>query len=122
MNVQEVLSRFALLAGLTAEESAPWLPVCGEAVQEINGRVKTGVDTVSQSGRLCVLAAAFAFYRYTLYRGSGAGMESFQAGDVTVSSDWQKNVQTAREMWNETAACAADLLQDSGFIFCGVKA
>ena len=121
MNIQEILMRFALIADLNLEEAAPWLPICSEAAEEIRGQLKNAADEATHARRLTAAAAALAFYRYTLYRASGSGMDTFSAGDVKITSDKKNSVQIAQSVWCNARNTVSDVLKDDGFLFEQVK-
>lgn len=122
MNINSILERFALMASLTLEEAAPWLSVCNEASCEIDSRLKDDVNKDTQSDRICALAAALAFYRYSLYRASGTGMQDFSTGDVKISCDNDAIMKFATEIWREARLSACDILKDENFFFWQVEA
>ena len=117
MDTQEVLKRFAMIASLTVEEAAPWITLCEDSICEIKKHVKEGVDMESKERQLNAAAAALSFYKYTLYRASGTGMDSFTAGDISIKSEKKASVQMAYNVWTEARSCVCDLLEDDGFIF-----
>ncbi len=117
MDIQEVLKRFAMIASLTVEEAAPWITLCEDCICEIKKHVKKGVDLENKERQLNAAAAALSFYKYTLYRASGAGMDSFTAGDISIKSEKKTSVQMAYNVWTEARSCVCDLLEDDGFIF-----
>ncbi len=117
MNLQDVLIKFALIADLTLEEAAPLSPICSDAVDEITVKIKDGVDNEINSRRLTAAAAALSFYKYSLYRASGAGMGGFTAGDIKVESQSDASVKSALSVWAEAKDSIADLLADKDFVF-----
>ncbi|MDR1628267.1 MAG: hypothetical protein LBR79_05785 [Oscillospiraceae bacterium] len=117
MNIQEVLERFSIIAGLKTDQAAPWAALCSESIEEITSHVKEGIDTESNSRRLGAAAAALAFYKYALYRASSGGLESFKAGDVSVKSDTKASLQIAFAVWRDARSSVSDLLNDEEFVF-----
>lgn len=117
MDIQQVIDKFALIADLTLEETVPWISLCKESMEEIESHIKEGVDKETNSRRLSTAAASLGFYRYTLYRASGGGMESFSVGDIKVSSDKKSCVEAAYRVWRDAKASVADLMEDDDFVF-----
>ena len=121
VELQEILKRFRLYATLTDEEAAPWLSLISDAAADIRRMARTRPDAEA-AARLQRAAAALAFYRYTLYRASGEGMESFRAGDIQISADKQDTVRFAERVWREEQSRVSDLLYDGDFLFQRVGA
>lgn len=106
-----VLSRFALLAGMSAEEAEPYRALCEDAAAELSRGEKAECGPEA-SGPLAAAAAALAFYRYGLAAGSGG---SFEADGVKVSPGGES--AAARRLWRESLAAAAPYLTDTCFLF-----
>lgn len=121
MDVQEILLRFALIADLGQEEAAPWISICSEAADEIRSLLKDLLTEADNSTRLNAAAAALTFYRYTLYRASGAGMNDFSAGDIKVISDKKTTVEMALRIWIDAKKTIMDLIDDNEFLAEQVK-
>ena len=114
MNIDEILNRFALLAGLTAEEAAERRVLCEDALVRIQSQCREEVDPAEQSSLLCAAASALAFYWYALGRDVAEG-EDFTAGDVKLSG--RHGLAAARELWQSAEKQIAPLLRDDGFCF-----
>ena len=117
MDLQEILERFALIAGLSAEEAQLWEPLLVDAQFEIESKLKYDVDQAAEARRLNVAAAALGYYKYTLYRLSGTGMGSFSAGDISVKLDDHAIIDVALNVWLDAKATIYDLLIDDNFLF-----
>lgn len=113
MEMEEILARFQILAGLTGEEAQAWRTLCEEAAAELTGELREGAD--AQDQRLTSACAALAFYRYALTAAAGVG-ESFSAGEVKVAraADTEKR---AERLWLQARRAAAPLLRDGDFLF-----
>ena len=122
MDLQIILKRFTLYASLTDAEAAPWLPLVSDAAHDVHRMCRCSAPDDAQINRLERAAAALAFYRYTLYRASGVGMEDFRAGDIEVSADKAAAVEFAERVWREEQGRASDLLNDGDFLFRRVGA
>lgn len=112
---QEVLDRFAALAGLSGEEAAPWEPLCGDAEAELRGSLREGVDLETNSGLFCGACAALAYYRYALL--TQAGEDSFAAGDIRVTRSAALAIKAVERFWLESRRAASGLFQDRDFLF-----
>lgn len=117
MQLEDVLVRFAQLAGLNMDEAAPWEQVCRDAVEELSGNVRPG--TVGGEALLCAACAALAFYRYSLVQAAGAE-SSFTAGDMKITTGTQ-GVAIAERLWNTARCAAAPYLRDEAFCFRQVR-
>lgn len=117
LDLQDILERFSLISGLSAEEALLWEPLLLDAQYEIESKLKTDIDQTAHGRRLNVAAAALGFYKYTLYRLSGTGMGSFSAGDLSISLNDKESINIALNIWQEAKASIYDLLEDSDFLF-----
>lgn len=117
MNLDEIVMRFALVANLTLEEATLWVPICSDAAEDIKIKLKKNVDLELNSRRLTSAAAALSFYRYTLYRASGTGMNGFTAGDIKIEDNSNTSIKTAVAVWKDAKKNIADLLEDEEFVF-----
>lgn len=122
MNTQEVLSRFAIMANLTIEEASIWTTLCEDTIEELQKHIKDGIDEEKSARQLNAAAAALSFYKYTLYRASGMGMDAFSVGDISIKGDKKLSVQTAYKVWQEAKGSICDLIVDDGFIFEEIRA
>lgn len=117
MEVSDVLERFSLIAGLSAEEASPWVDICSDAAESIVLQLKDGVDEKVNEKRLISAAASLSFYKYILYRASGEGMNTFAAGDIKITQDKKQVINSAYTAWCIERDAIADLLDDDHFLF-----
>lgn len=59
--MEEVLRRFARLAGLTVEEAEQWQDLCGDAYVLLESQRKKQKDASCVGDLVCAAAAALAF-------------------------------------------------------------
>ncbi len=116
--MEEVLKRFAHLAGLSEEAAAQWQELCGDAYVLLESQRKERSNQ-SRGDLVCAAAAALAFYQYTLQQ-NAAQEPDFTAGDIKITHNG-KSVERAREFWEQARRNAAPLLQDSEFCFWEMK-
>ena len=114
MNIEDVLARFALLAGLRSDEASVWMPVCRGAIAEINSRLKQPDPAQKEEEALCHAAAALAYYRYSMT--ASCWDQSFSAGDISVTRRADE-VQRAERMWNDAQRAISSLVKDQDFVF-----
>ena len=119
MDIDEIMKRFAVLAGLTEEDAATWRFLCEDALVRIRSQCREDADAAEQSGLLCAAVSALAFYQYSL-RNSVTGTEDFTAGDIRIS---QKNdsCSSAKALWEDAREQIAPLLRDPSFYFSATK-
>ncbi len=101
---------------LDEKEAENALPLCSICLNEIRNRLREGAD--ENDSRIASAAAALAFYRITIRNAADSqGTTSFKAGDVTVSRTPAAAVELAVTVRDEAFAAAADLIEDSSFVF-----
>ena len=119
MDIDEIMKRFTVLAGLTEEDAASWRPLCEDALVRIQSQCREDVDTAEQSGLLCAAVSALAFYQYSL-RNTVMETEDFTAGDIRITQKTGTN-NGAKELWEDAREQIAPLLRDTAFYFSGTK-
>ncbi len=101
---------------LDEKEAENALPLCSLCLNEIKKRLREGAD--ENDSRIASAAAALAFYRIAIRNAvDSQGTTSFKAGDVTVSRTPAAAVELAVAVRDEAFAAAADLIEDSSFVF-----
>lgn len=83
MEMERIAARFALFAGLSAEEAQPWQGLWQSAAQALEQRLRPGVDTEANAERLACAAAAAACRQYRALTQGGAS--SLRIGDLAVN-------------------------------------
>lgn len=118
MNVANVTSRFALLAGLEDDEIYRWKMLVDDACGYIESIVIKDDCGADDKKRLEMLCAAYAFRLYSLC-GSEGKTDSFTAGDVHITSSAADGAERAEKLWREYAEKSDDLidLNRSEFLF-----
>lgn len=111
-----VLNGLRQLMTLDEKEAENALPLCSLCLNEIKNRLREGAD--ENDSRIASCAAALAFYRIAIRNAvDSQGTTSFKAGDVTVSRSPAAAVELAVAVRDEAFAAAADLIEDSSFVF-----
>ena len=119
MDIDEIMKRFAVLAGLTETDAADWRPLCEDALVRIRSQCREDVDTAEQSGLLCAAVSALAFYQYSL-RNTVTDTEDFTAGDIRITQKTNGN-NSAKALWEDAREQIAPLLRDPSFYFGATK-
>ena len=125
MNQHTVLGQLRLLTELDEAQVHEALPFCAAAVEQLLPRLKTDEDgkMINRRDPRLSRAAATAALVILLQRrenSEGDGIESFKAGDITVSKRGQASRDRLRMAIAERddAFCAiAELLKDTSFGF-----
>lgn len=115
MDIDEIMERFSVLAGLTAEDAKPWRRLCEDALVRIQTQCREDVDTAEQSSVLCAAVSALAFYQYALCTGVNENGD-FTAGEVKISKG-DHGAVCAKLLWLDAKERIAPLLKDEGFFF-----
>ncbi|MDP4119460.1 MAG: hypothetical protein Q8876_00165 [Bacillota bacterium] len=116
MNFKDVMNRFVLISGLDPVETSQWSPICKEAMDFIQRRLRNETILPEDVSRLNAAAAALSYYRYCLYQGGGAP-ENVKVGDVSMETSGL-SVEAAEQIWQRAKADVADLLiDDVNFMF-----
>lgn len=111
-----VLNGLRQLMTLDEKEAENALPLCSLCLDEIKKRLREGAD--ENDSRIASCAAALAFYRITIRNAvDSQGTTSFKAGDVTVSRSPAAAIELAVTVRDEAFAAAADLIEDTSFVF-----
>ena len=115
MDLKKVLARVKVITG--DERDALLLTLCGDAVRELQRRVKCDEETCKKyEDDLCAAAAARAVYQLVLLDGAQSP-DSMTAGDVR--AEYRYNRQQAELYLQQCMRAAAPLLRDDGFWFGG---
>lgn len=111
-----VFERLSSMIEIDKGEKSRLMPFCETAAAVIGA--KTRADADKSDVRLLTAAAALAYGRYMLLRGASDGnIESFKAGDVTVSYGNSSAGQSIDSFVKAALADAADLFSDDDFVF-----
>ena len=119
MDIDEIMKRFTVLAGLTEEDAASWRPLCEDALIRIQSQCREDADTAEQSGLLCAAVSALAFYQYAL-RNTVTEAEDFSAGDIRITQK-SGGAGGAKALWEDAREQIAPLLRDPAFYFGTTK-
>ena len=118
MAVSDVKGRLSKLTGLTVSQiTENWGDIITEATNEIDSKLRDGVDKETVSNRLDVAYAALSFYKYSLYNAEDMTVESFSAGDVSLKCNKKALLDRACRVWQEAKTSICDLLEDENFLF-----
>ncbi len=115
MKLNYVIDRFALISGVDGEELSNWIPVCMEAMEEVElMATKEALNSELSQKRLSGLAGILAYYKYTLY--AGENIKSITAGTVSITNFQEARVR-AQELFEREKSQISELL-DTSKEFC----
>lgn len=114
MNIANVTSRFALLAGLENDEIYRWKTLIDDACEYINSIVVKENLSEGEIRRIEMLCAVYALKLYSLC--NDENITSFTAGDVHITSpDVSEN--RCERLWKEYSEKCSGLVDTKGFLF-----
>ncbi len=113
-DVAQVMRQFCLFTDLDEQEAERYRAMVEFSAQEIEGRLRRGVDTDLHRERIILLCAANAYYKYVLVT---AAAESVKLGDLSVSGGGDREAALAAAVLEEYCGACADILCDRAFLF-----
>lgn len=117
MNIANVISRFALLSGLSNNEIYEWKILIDDACNYVNSIVIKENLEPADKVRIEALCAVYAYRLYSLCKEQG--ISSFTAGDVSVTSP-ACGTEKADKLWQEYLNRYSDLVEQKRFLFGAV--
>lgn len=117
MNIANVTSRFALLAGLDSGEVFEWKTVIDDACGYVQSIVTKPEPDAADRIRIETLCAVYAYRLYSLCNCDS--ISSFTAGDVKIASSADDG-NKAEKLWREYLLQCSDLVENNNFLFGAV--
>lgn len=118
MAISDVKGRLSKLTGLTVLQiTENWGDIITEATNEIDSKLRDGIDKETVSNRLDIAYAALSFYKYALYNAEDVAVDSFSAGDISIKCNKKALLDRAYKVWQEAKNSIYDLLEDENFLF-----
>lgn len=114
MNIANVTSRFALLAGIDANEAYRWRSLVDDAISYVTSIVTKSSLDEGDKKRIEALCAVYANRLYRLCNDDS--ISSFAVGDVRATSS-AGAAESAEKLWREYADKAQDLIGNEKFLF-----
>ena len=114
MNIANVTSRFALLAGLDNGEIYKWRTLIEDACDYVGSILRKKDNDDTENRRIEMLCAVYALRLYSLCNEDN--ITSFTAGDVKLTSS-ANGKQNAQALWEDYAKQSSDLIRTEGFLF-----
>lgn len=119
MNIQRVEKIFRRLSGLSPEETIGLRFLCEAAVEYIDCRLNNKEDGAG-GDRLEFAAAAFAYYRYVLWKLTDGEMNEIRVGEISSKRNSAAELEAAERLCREAFYDIRDLLEPEDFIFTSV--
>ena len=120
MTQHTVLGQLRLLTELDDEQALAALPLCAAAAEQLRPRLKPGCSRFDPRLNRAAATAALVMLLQRQENSEGDGIESFKAGDITVSKQGRAARDRLRIAIEERDAAMrdiAELLQDRRFEF-----
>ena len=114
MNIANVTSRFALLAGLDNKEIYKWKTLIDDACKYVASIVTKEELTEDEAEKIEMLSACYALKLYSLC--NDENITSFTAGDVHITSPDNSESKGDR-LWREYLRICKNLIDTDGFLF-----
>ena len=120
MSIENTLSRFRLISGMSGDEVNIWSELIYDSRDYILSLTVKEDIKKSDEKRLDNAAAVYAYYKYLSY--SVSDESEFSAGDLKVSFNENK-LKAAKEMWENELESIRDIVcnDKSLFIFKRVR-
>jgi len=118
LNQHTVLGQLRLLMELDDQQAHDALPFCAAAAEQLIPRLKRGIPTHDPRLSRAAATAALCMMLTRLENEQGDGIESFKAGDITVSKHGRASrdrLRIAIEERNAAMLDIAPLLADTSF-------
>lgn len=112
LDIERILSLFALFTDLPDRQLFAWRGLCAAAAGTIQGKVRADVNIKANMERLCTAAAAWAYSDYLALSAGGSG-EEIRVGDISLkNSKTSGGFGEAQEIRNYFMEQIADLVDN----------
>lgn len=119
MNIQRVETIFRRLSGLSPEEIIGLRFLCEAAVDYVNSRLKNKEEGAC-GDRPEFAAAAFAYYRYVLWKLTDGELNEIRVGEISSKRNSASELEAAERLCREAFFDIRDLIEPEDFIFTSV--
>ena len=114
MNIANVLKRFSVLSGMSSADALRWRSLVDDAADCVNRRRTVAEPDGSQTKRLEMLAAAYAYRSYCMCNDDSPA--SFKAGEVHYTSP-ARDLDRAERLWRRAVSESGDIYRADNFLF-----
>lgn len=112
MIIEDVISKFSNLSGISEEALSKWTSICQDSINEISSKLREDVIESEHKEELESAAAALSFYKYVLCTSI---KDDLNPENQYISNPYTKNL--AISLWQEYKNNISPLLIDSNFLF-----
>ena len=119
MNIQRVEKIFRRLSDISPEEAIGLRFLCEAAIDYVSCRLKNSEDGAC-GDRPEFAAAAFAYYRYVLWKLTDGEMNEIRVGEISSKRSGTVELEAAERLCREAFYDIRDLLEPEDFIFTSV--
>ena len=120
LELSDVLPLFSEMADITEDEALRYKESIQKNREEVLSRVIPGKDVKENKAKLVLAVAGLSFYDYVLQMAVKEPQSSFTAGEISVSRDIDRLLQSAKQYRDHCLMAARDCLRYDGFVFEGV--
>ena len=112
MIIENVISKFSNLSGISGEALIKWTPICQDSANEISSKLREDITESEHENDLTSAAAALSFYKYVLCTSI---QDDLDPENQYVSNPYTKSL--AASIWQEYKNNISCLLIDNNFLF-----
>ncbi len=112
MIIEDVISKFSNLSGISGEALSKWTPICQDSINEISSKLREDIIESEHENDLTSAAAALSFYKYVLCTSI---QDDLDPENQYVSNPYTKSL--AASIWQEYKDNISPLLIDNKFLF-----
>lgn len=112
MIIENVISKFSNLSGISGEALNKWAPICQDSANEISSKLREDITESEHENDLTSAAAALSFYKYVLCTSI---QDDLDPENQYVSNPYTKSL--AASIWQEYKNNISCLLIDNNFLF-----
>ncbi len=112
MIIEDVISKFSNLSGISGEALSKWTPICRDSMNEISSKLRKDIIESEHEEELTSAAAALSFYKYVLCTSI---KDDLDPENQYVSNPYTKSLATS--IWQEYKDNISALLIDNKFFF-----
>lgn len=115
--IDNVLTEFSALAGLTPSQWEEWEFLCKEATDTLSVYVS---DEKRQSREFFSACGALCFYKYILILAARGELDTVTTGDMSIKSNANDKISYAKELYFQRIRGLNIALPNNGFYFGSV--
>lgn len=111
MQLDRIISLFALFSDLDGDALSAWQGLCGSAASRLEACLRADANAALEMEALCTAAAACAYCDYLALRSSGANDDEIRVGEISVKRASSAALSDACNLRNHFLEDVAHLLE-----------